>query len=216
MLAILEYGAGNQTSVKRALDHLDIPAKITSRPDDLSEACGIIFPGVGAAAQAMEALSSSGMDVALREAASKNQPILGICLGSQILLEKSQEGSVTTLGLYPGECRIFPENLNDEAGEAIKVPHMGWNSVRRVGASSLWDGIPPDAEFYFVHSYYTAPEPELVLGTTFHGLEFCSVYGRSGLWGAQFHPEKSGAFGLRFLANFNAYCQEKAECFPNA
>ena len=166
MLAILEYKAGNQTSVRRALEHLGIPCRITADPAELEQAQGIIFPGVGAAGQAMEALTSAGLDSVLRRAVAEGQPLLGICLGCQILLEHSEENDVRTLGIVPG------------------------------------------AEFYFVHSYYVEPAPELVMATTVYGKEFCSVYGRDGLWAVQCHLEKSGRPGLTVLRNFYDYCDE--------
>lgn len=205
MLAIIDYGAGNQTSVKRALEHLGIPCFITAKPQDLPGAQGIIFPGVGAARQAMTALVERGLDRAIWEAVAKNQPLLGICLGCQILLEHSEEDDTPTLGLLPGVSRRFKPDWQD-GNEPIRIPHMGWNRVSRTGPCDLWDSIAEDAEFYFVHSYYVEPEPSLWLGSTNYGREFCSVYGRPGLWCAQFHPEKSGQPGLTFLANFHAYC----------
>lgn len=213
MLAILDYGAGNRTSVRRALEHLGVPCEIRARPDSLDSFLGLLVPGVGAAGQAMAALEKSGLDSALVRAAAKGVPILGVCLGCQIMLERSEEGGGRLLGLAPGFCERFPEGLADEAGERIRIPHMGWNSLKKVRESPLLAGIPEDAEFYFVHSYFTRPREDLVLATTRHGLEFCSVHGRDGLWGAQFHPEKSGTSGLRLLENFALYCRERANAF---
>lgn len=210
MLAILEYGAGNQTSVRRALEHLGIPAIVTDKPEDLDRCSGIIFPGVGQARQAMNSLRLTGLDSALASAVAKGQPLLGICLGCQILLEHSEESDTPMLGLLQGRCVRFQDNLSDENGNALKIPHMGWNRVKRLKKNLIWNQIPDDAEFYFVHGYYTSPNPGLRLGQTSHGIDFCSVYGRDGLWAAQFHPEKSGRYGLRFLANFSDYCQERA------
>ncbi len=209
MLAILEYGAGNQTSVQRALAWLGINSFITADPESLLGASGVIFPGVGAAGQAMGRLRSTGLDTVLKELVDKGVPLLGICLGCQILLERSQESDTRTLGILPGLCRRFPENILDEAGEPLRVPHMGWNAARPVEGNILFEGIAPDAQFYFVHSYYPDPAAELVLGKTRHGLEFASSFGRPGLWAVQFHPEKSGAPGLRLLQNFSAWCAEK-------
>lgn len=209
MLAILDYEAGNQTSVRRALDSLGIPCRITADRAEISGAAGVIFPGVGAAAQAMGHLARTGLDKTLRDLAGQGTPLLGICLGCQILLEHSEENDTQTLGLFKGRCRRFDEGLKDEQGEPIIIPHMGWNSLRHKGDSRIFRGIPPEAEFYFVHSYYVETAPELVVATTYHGLEFCSAYGRDGFWAVQFHPEKSGEPGLQVLRNFYAYCQEK-------
>lgn len=210
MLAIVDYQAGNQTSVARALGHLGIPCRVTADPQEMARARGVVFPGVGSAPNAMRSLRAAGMDVALAAAVGRGQSLLGICLGCQILLGESEEGPVRTLGLLPGVCRRFPPGLREENGEPIQIPHMGWNSLRIVRPSPLLAGIPPDAEFYFVHSYYACPQGEMTLATTMYGQEFCSVYGRDGLWAVQFHPEKSGAPGLRLLANFYNWCCGRA------
>ena len=208
MLAILDYEAGNQTSVRRALDSLGIPCRITADREVIASAAGVIFPGVGAAAQAMEHLSRTGMDRTLAELAGRGAPLLGICLGCQIMLDHSEESDTTTLGIFPGVTRRFPESLTDENGERIRIPHMGWNSAPRNRESRLFAGIAQDAEFYFVHSYYVDPKPEAVLATTEYGLRFCSAIGRDGLWAVQFHAEKSGRAGLKLLHNFYDYCRE--------
>ncbi len=209
MIAILDYKAGNQTSVLRALAHLGIPAAVTADPDALARADGIVFPGVGQAAHAMSVLRSEGLDRSLRDAVRRGQPVLGICLGCQILLDMSEEGMVDTLGILPGRCRRFPDDLVQEDGGRAPVPHMGWNSVRTEKENPLFRGVDPAAQFYFVHSYYVEPDPALVLGTTdYAGKRFCSFYGRPGLWATQFHPEKSGRAGLQLLRNFHACCLE--------
>jgi imidazole glycerol-phosphate synthase subunit HisH len=209
MLAILDYEAGNQTSVLRALRYLGIPGAITRDPALVEHAEGIIFPGVGAAGQAMDNLTATGLDRVLRTHVENGMPLLGICVGCQILLDYSEENETSTLGIVPGRCVLFDPDLNDEQDQPIRVPHMGWNSVRLSGSCELFDGIGEDAEFYFVHSYYPEPLPEYVLGTTTYGSEFCSVYGRRGLWAVQFHPEKSGRPGLALLRNFYTYCKER-------
>lgn len=206
MLAVLDYGAGNQTSVLRALARIGADAEITADPGKIASADGVVFPGVGAAPQAMERLRAGGLGEEIARAARRGQPLLGICLGCQILLERSWEGPVETLGLVKGECRRFDPSLRDEGGESVKIPHMGWNSLEIIRPSRLLDGVPKDAEFYFVHSYYALPDEDLVIAKSRYGAEFCSVYGRDGLWAVQFHPEKSGEPGLRLLRNFSAYC----------
>ncbi|MDR2301197.1 MAG: imidazole glycerol phosphate synthase subunit HisH [Deltaproteobacteria bacterium] len=208
MLAIIDYQAGNQTSVKRALDHLGIPSQITSDPKVLMKALGLIFPGVGAAGQAMKVLSKSGLDRVMIELTSQGRPMLGICLGCQIMLEYSQENDTQTLGLFPGQTVMFPDNLLDFDQRPIRVPHMGWNTVAFKKRSPLWENLEPTDQFYFVHSYYPNPAKELILGVTWHGQDFCSVYGREGLWALQFHPEKSGRPGLTILKNFFRHCLE--------
>ncbi len=208
MLAILDYGAGNQTSVSRALSSLDIRNTVTADAKTLENAAGVIFPGVGAAGQAMEHLRSRGLDAALRRIVERGIPLLGICLGCQIMLEHSEESDTRTLGIFRGRTRRFAEGLADADGEPIRIPHMGWNSAPRKRDSRLFEGIPQDAEFYFVHSYYVEPEAEAVLATTDYGKTFCSAIGRDGLWAVQFHAEKSGRYGLKLLRNFAEYCRE--------
>ena len=209
MLAILDYKAGNQTSVRRALEHLGIPCGITADAAELESAEGIVFPGVGAAGQAMTLLSQSGLGDVLRRSVAASKPLLGICLGCQILLEGSEEDSgVKTLGLVPGMCRRFPADMRQEDGSPAAVPHMGWNGITLRRPCRLFSGVPENAEFYFVHSYYVEPAPEYVIAETHYGMDFCSFYGRDGLWAAQFHLEKSGSCGLTVLRNFYEYCRE--------
>jgi glutamine amidotransferase len=204
-LAIIDYKAGNQTSVLRALRSLGVPATITSDLSTLKEAVGVIFPGVGAAGRAMEVLKTTGMDYAIRELYGTGTPFLGICLGCQIMLESSEENQTKTLGIFKGRNIRFDSRKKDEEGKSIRVPHMGWNRVKVKNPFPLFEGVSPDSQFYFVHSYFPSPEPELILGLTYHGSDFCSVYGRDGIWALQFHPEKSGPPGLRILKNFYDY-----------
>ncbi len=206
MLAILDYEAGNQTSVKRALKHVGIDALITKDAKVLQEADGIIFPGVGAAGQAMQHLRQTGMDLVLKDCIAKQVPLLGICLGCQILLEYSEENNQQTLGVMQGKCVRFPEGLLEEDGTRVRIPHMGWNGLLRKKDSILLNNVAEDAEFYFVHGYYVKPEEEYIIATTYYGMEFCSIFGRDGLWALQFHLEKSGIPGLQILQNFHAYC----------
>ncbi|GAB6035745.1 imidazole glycerol phosphate synthase subunit HisH [Fundidesulfovibrio butyratiphilus] len=208
MLAILDYKAGNQTSVRRALDALGVACRVTADPEALRQASGVIFPGVGAAGQAMDELTSTGLDAVLRQLVADKKPLLGICVGCQILLDYSAENDTQALGIVPGECAMFSRALTEEDGQPIRVPHMGWNKVRLTGPCEIFEGVDPDSEFYFVHSYYPVPRPQFVLGVTEYGLSFCSVHGRTGLWAVQFHPEKSGRPGLKLLSNFAAYCGE--------
>ncbi len=208
MLAILDYKAGNQTSVRRALDSLGVPCRITADPAELADASGIIFPGVGAAGQAMDELTGTGLDKLLTEQVADGKPLLGICVGCQIMLDYSPENDTKALGIIPGECVMFNRSLADADGDPIRVPHMGWNSLDKVKDCRLLEGIDPMSEFYFVHSYFPAPKTEFVITETTYGLPFCSMHGRDGLWAVQFHPEKSGRPGLKLLSNFNDYCNE--------
>lgn len=206
MLAILDYKAGNQTSVRRALEHLGIPCVITADPAVIQSAEGLIFPGVGAAGQAMEQLRQSGLETAMRRALQVGQPLLGICLGCQILLDYCEENDTTSLGFVQGTCRLFDKALTDVDGSPIRIPHMGWNTLDMKQHSPLLTGISSTASFYFVHSYYVEVPEALCIATASYGKEFCAVYGRDNLWAVQFHPEKSGEAGLQLLSNYYAYC----------
>jgi glutamine amidotransferase len=206
LIAIIDYEAGNQTSVRRALDCLNIPAQVTSDPKVLREAIGLIFPGVGAAGQAMEHLLKTGLAGEITHLIGLKRPFLGICLGCQIMLDYSEENSVQTLGIMPGQTCRFDRLTPDYENRPIRIPHMGWNEVRLKTPSLLWEGIDPRDQFYFVHSYYPVPREDLTIGLTEHGLEFTSFFGRDGLWALQFHPEKSGPAGLKILRNFYRYC----------
>lgn len=210
MIAIIDYQAGNQTSVQRALEHLGLKAEITADPARLVVADGIIFPGVGAAGQAMNLLSQTGLDKIICELAGQ-KPFLGICLGCQIMLDFSEEdGGTKTLGLIPGRNLRFDSTVKDENGQNIRVPHMGWNTLEKSCDSPLFQGLSDRDQFYFVHTYYPRPDPGYILGITNYGLDFTSVFGVDGLWAVQFHPEKSGPPGLHMLRNFNEYCLAKS------
>lgn len=212
MIAILDYKAGNQTSVLRALEFLGIEACITDDSAVLAKADGVIFPGVGAAKQAMDRLTEKKQDLLLKELIARKKPLLGICLGCQILLDRSEENDTETLGIIAGTCRRFDENWTDgtdENGkpEKIRIPHMGWNTIDIVRESPLFKDIKSGDSVYYVHSYYPDPQDKsLVLAVSEYGRQFAAVYGRDGLWAVQFHPEKSGKTGLQLLKNFNDYC----------
>lgn len=212
MLAILDYKAGNQTSVQRAFAHLGAECLITADPQTALAADGVIFPGVGAAGQAMRQLAESGLDTLLAEVICQQRPLLGICLGCQILLSHSEENNTPTMDLFPGRCLRFDEHWTEPDGTLIRIPHMGWNSLELKRPDPLFAGLDSGAAMYFVHSYYVDVPEDLVLATSHHGRDFCAAYGRPGLWGVQFHPEKSGRPGLALLANFYRYCKEAAAC----
>jgi glutamine amidotransferase len=179
---------------------------VTQDPAVVARASRVIFPGVGAAGKAMATLRQLGLDEALRQSCGRGVPILGICLGAQIVLEHSEENDAACLGLLPGHTRALPRVA------PLKIPHMGWNRVRFTQDHPVFRGLPEGAEYYFVHSYYPAPaDVSMVLGVTEHGVEFPSAIGRRNLVATQFHPEKSGRFGLQILENFLAWDGSHAE-----
>lgn len=196
MIAIIDYKAGNLTSVERALIHLGEPCRITDRPLEILSAERVIFPGVGAAGAAMKVIQSKGLDTVINEVVDRGIPFLGICLGAQIILKKSEEDDTNCLGLIEGRARKFPEM-------GLKIPHMGWNNISTNRLHPVLAGIDERAQFYFVHSYYPqTSRPEDTIAETDYGLVFSSVVGRDNIVAMQFHPEKSGRHGLAVLKNF--------------
>ena len=198
MITIVDYKAGNLTSVKRALDHLGLTSQISADPDVVSQAERVIFPGVGAAGAAMDVLKERNLDSALKEAFKNGTPILGICLGCQIILTHSEEDDTSCLDLVPGACVRF--QMNDPA---LKVPHMGWNAVTVTQPHPVLSHLRTGDEFYFVHSYYPQPDDMAkVYATSEYGGTFPVAIGTDNLFAVQFHAEKSGALGLRLLESF--------------
>ena len=203
MIAIIDYKAGNLTSVKRALDSLGQDSMITRDFYEVLHAERVIFPGVGAAGTAIKDLKKENLDNALRDSFSSGKPILGICLGTQIIMEMSHENNTRCLGIIKGETKRFPNELVDQDGKKLKIPHMGWNSIKLKHRHPVFEGLGEDSEFYFVHSYYPSPiEPGQILGETTYGITFSSIVMKNNLVAMQFHPEKSGKPGLKILDNF--------------
>ncbi len=207
MLAILDYQAGNQTSVQNALKQINIDCTITADSAILQSAKGVIFPGVGSAGQAMDYLIKNKLDIELKKIVEKKIPLLGLCLGAQILLDFSEEHNTKTLGIVEGKCKAFTKDLKD-GNKAINIPHMGWNAIEIKKESALFKEIKSGEEFYFVHSYYNEVHADLILASTHYGIEFTSIYGKEGLWAVQCHPEKSASVGLKLLQNFADYCNK--------
>ncbi len=194
-------------SVERAVRKSGFDCKITMDKDEVLRAEKIIFPGVGAAGKAMENMKRLGLDWAMKEAFFSGTPILGICLGAQIIFEKSEENRSRCLGLIEGEVKRFPIPLYSKGGQHLKVPHMGWNRVAFSKTHPIQEGIRPADEFYFVHSYYPVPAShDVILGETEYGITFPSIIEYKNLIAVQFHLEKSGHAGLRIFQNF---CQWK-------
>ena len=204
-VAIIDYGMGNLHSIGKAVEHVagDQRVTVTADTDAIRRADRVIFPGVGAMRDCMHELRRLGLDEVIREVAGR-RPLLGVCLGMQALLESSEEnGGTPALGMFHGLVRRFPDGLRDPAsGDRLKIPHMGWNQVHQQ-AHPLWDGIPQDSRFYFVHSYFAQPvDARDCAGSTDYGIPFASALARDGIFAVQFHPEKSQHAGLQLLANF--------------
>jgi glutamine amidotransferase len=198
MIAILDYGAGNIRSVRWACSEIGAQSVVVSTPAHLQDAERIIFPGVGAAPSAMETLRKTGLVEALRHSYELGIPMLGICLGTQIILDSSEEGKTPCLGLISGATIRF--KLQDKL---LKIPHLGWNEIKILQPHPLLECIDKEDEFYFVHSYYPQPtNRENVYAVSDYGIEFCSALGCRNLFAVQFHPEKSGRPGLQLLKRF--------------
>ncbi|QGG49023.1 imidazole glycerol phosphate synthase subunit HisH [Heliorestis convoluta] len=196
MIAIIDYGMGNLRSVQKGLEKVGYEAYITSDPEEVLKAKGVILPGVGAFADAMDNLRKSNLIDAIYQVIEQGKPFLGICLGYQLMFEESEEGGCHRgLGIFPGKVRRLPAGF--------KVPHMGWNQLTIRQKNALLEGVPSQSEFYFVHSYYVEPaDDSLIIATAGYGFDFCAIAGRDRLVGAQFHPEKSSDLGLKILENF--------------
>ncbi len=201
MIAIVDYKAGNLTSVARALEHLGHRCEITDRPEAVRAADRVILPGVGAAGATMENLRALGLDQCLRnDVARAGTPFLGICIGIQVLLDRSEEDDARCLGIVAGRVVRFPNSVD---GRALKVPQIGWNRVHHARLNPLFKGVPDDTHFYFVNSFYPVTEdPSIVIGTSDYGVPFTAAIARQNVLATQFHLEKSGAAGLKMLDNF--------------
>jgi len=199
-IAVVDYGAGNLVSIDQALRSVGASVDVVRDAQAFADADALLVPGVGAAAPAMDRLARRGLAEPIRHWVAAGRPYLGICLGLQLLFDSSDEDGATTLGVMPGRTVRL--------AEAPTLPHIGWNQVERLRPHPLFDGIPPDADFYFVHSYAGEPTAAdaqtIALAHTTHGGSFVSAVARGSLVGVQFHPERSGRDGLRLLRNFVA------------
>ncbi len=204
-VAVIDYGMGNLHSITKALQHAGEKTKVvvTAEAGVILAADRVVFPGVGAIADCMQALSRLGL-VEVIHKVSTTRPLLGICLGLQALLDHSEEGGgVPCLGIIPGAVVRFPSALRDERGNVLKIPHMGWNQVHPTQSHPLWSGIDDGSRFYFVHSYYAKPErTQDIAATSNYPWPFACALARDNLFAVQFHPEKSQRVGLRLLKNF--------------
>jgi imidazole glycerol-phosphate synthase subunit HisH len=203
-VAILDYGMGNLRSVEKAVERVGAEAEITRDPERVRAADGLVLPGVGAFPEAMRRVRELGLDSLVAERLEAGAPVLGICLGLQLLFDSSSEnGGASGLGLLPGAVEPL-------AAPGLKVPHIGWSPVRWERPSPLTEGLEAETPFYFVHSFTPRPtEPDDVLGTAEYGERFVCAVERPPLFGVQFHPEKSSRAGLRLLANFTETCAGK-------
>ncbi len=201
MIAILDYGMGNLRSVEKALERVGAEAELISDPGVAAGADGLVLPGVGAFPKAMERIERLGLDDVIADRLAAGVPVLGICLGFQLLFESSTElGGARGLGLLGGEVKAL-----DAPG--LKLPHIGWEPMRIERESELTEGIAADTPFYFVHTFAPRPvDASVVIGTAEHGERFAAAIAKPPLYGVQFHPEKSSAAGLRLLGNFAALC----------
>lgn len=217
-IAIVDYGMGNFHSVARALRAAapDADIRISNTPDQIRRASRVVFPGQGAMPDCMRTLDASGLREAVLQAA-REKPLLGVCVGEQMLFSGSEEGDVRSLDVFPGWVRRFSgpqyaasgtrasgQNADADTPPALlKVPHMGWNAVAQVREHALWAGIPDATPFYFVHSYFVVPEnPELTVGVSQYGQRFTCAIAADNIFAVQFHPEKSAGHGLRLYRNF--------------
>ncbi len=209
-IAIVDYGMGNFHSVARALQAAapDADIRICSKAQEIDQASRVVFPGQGAMPDCMRTLDESGLREAVVRAA-RGKPLLGVCVGEQMLFTESEEGHVPCLDVFPGRVKRFagPQYAGAAQGtpgrELLKVPHMGWNRVQQTRSHALWQGIPDQAHFYFVHSYYAEPDdPALTVGVSHYGASFTCAVAAANIFAVQFHPEKSADHGLRLYRNF--------------
>ncbi|HKV53137.1 MAG TPA: imidazole glycerol phosphate synthase subunit HisH [Candidatus Binataceae bacterium] len=201
MIAIVDYKAGNLTSVARALEYLGHRCEITDQAERIRRAERVILPGVGAAGATMDNLNALGLaDVLRHDVVAGGKPFLGICIGIQVLLDYSDEDRANCLGIIPGRVVRYPSSVD---GRQLKVPQIGWNRVRQTRAHPVLAGVPDNTHFYFVNSYYPLPDdPSVTIATSDHGVSFTAAVARGNVVATQFHLEKSGAAGLRLLDNF--------------
>ena len=207
MIAIVDYGMGNLRSVSKAFQSQEFPAVVTRNPEDISQASGLVLPGVGAFGDCVKNLNEYGLIDPILRFIDSGKPFLGICLGLQVLFEKSEEApGVKGLGVIKGRVVKFP----DFKKERLKVPHMGWNQISIKKDVPILNGVPENSWFYFVHSYYPSPEDDSVSAVkTTYGFEFTAAVQKDNIFASQFHPEKSSDLGLKMIQNFSIQCGEK-------
>lgn len=207
-IAVIDYGMGNLRSVSKAIEHVapQLEVTVTGDPEVVMRASRVVFPGQGAMPDCMREMDARGLREAI-VAAARSKPFFGICIGLQMLFDRSEEGDVAGLGLLRGKVRRFPHDaMVDASGNKLKVPHMGWNEVHQSMQHPLWEGIASGSRFYFVHSYFPEPaEPQIIAGYSLYPFSFSCAVASGNIFAVQFHPEKSHTAGLRMLANFVAW-----------
>ncbi len=198
MICIIDYGAGNIESVRKAFEHIGAEVVVSSDPGILRECEGAVLPGVGSFGDAMDNLRASGFEAPIKEYIAAGKPLLGICLGLQLLFESSEESpGAVGLGVLKGKILRIP------AGENLKIPHMGWNSLNIAENTGIYKGVGQEPYVYFVHSYYLKAEEDIVTATADYGVSIHASVAKGNLWACQFHPEKSGKVGIALLENFH-------------
>ncbi len=204
-VAVIDYGMGNLHSVAKALEHVapaDTRIIVTPDPEIIRHADRVLLPGVGAIRDCMAEVQKLGVGELVREVAASSRPLMGICVGMQLLLEHSEENDgVDCLGLLPGNVRFFGKELTDNDRNRLKVPHMGWSQVHQHD-HPMWKDIPQNSRFYFVHSYHVHSDESLVAGECEYGVKFHAALAKENIFTTQFHPEKSATVGLQLLSNF--------------
>ncbi len=205
-IAVIDYGMGNLHSVAKALEYVapGVEVRVTADPEQVRSADRVLLPGVGAIRDCMAEIRRLGVDQEVAEAIASGKPFLGICVGYQALMQRSEENQgVDCLGHFEGQVKYFGDNLTETDGARLKVPHMGWNEVQQRIDHPLWANIPDGSRFYFVHSYYVdAQDKDLVAGKCHYGVDFDVALARENVFATQFHPEKSHTVGLQLLKNF--------------
>ncbi len=215
MIAIVDYGMGNLRSVQKGFEKMGFDARVVSEASSIEDSRGVVLPGVGAFRDCMENLDRLGLIGAIRKSISSGKPFLGICLGLQVLFSESEEfGNSEGMGIFPGKVVRFSSTMqdpDDATGPPLKVPHMGWNQIIKKQDVPVLQGIDAGSYFYFVHSYYVAPEnTQIAATTTDYGTEFISSVARDNVFACQFHPEKSQKLGLNIIKNFGEWVNGKS------